>query len=115
MEKKKDDYCPAMSGSLLGYQPEIFLNKKWCKIPTKKVTRIGIPSPLHQGGILLEIGLSGYNQAMTIAHWSASEYEARGHKVKVRVVPYEVSFSIKAKRLEEKTEEPPNELAETEK
>ena len=114
MEKKKDDYCPAMSGSLLGYQPEIFLNKKWCKIPTRKAM-IGVPSPLHQGGILVEIGLSGYSQAMTIAHGYAAEYEARGHPVKVRIIPYEVSFSIKAKRREEKTEEPPNELAETEK
>ena len=94
----KKDCCPTLSGKLSGYKSQIFLNNKWSDIPKRKA-KIGVPAPLHQGGILSEVGLSGYNQAMAIAYWCAAEYEAHGHNVEVRVVPYQVTFSIKSKEI----------------
>lgn len=103
-----EKYCPTQHGKFTGYLPEYGIERKWPggrkMIKWKRVefTRDpdGIPSPLAFGGILRTINLLGYWQAASIGTTFAAFRESRkNERVKIRVVPYEIVYDIKAKRI----------------
>ena len=61
----------------------------------------GIPFPMMHGGILSECWLLGEAQAHAVAWKFAADYEATHYRMpEVRIVPYEVKYSIESKAIE---------------
>ena len=105
------DWCPNQNGQTTGYVPEYNNGEKWLQIPVVdipgyiiqdgRLVMVGAQSPKWNGGILKTIGLCGYAQAQALAWLFAAEASHRGEQVEVRVVPFEVHYEIKARKLEE--------------
>lgn len=110
MSEDKKDWCPTQGGTTYGYEPWYRENipgkygeyGEWQTIPIKMATpdKSGIPHP-RMSGVLMQIGLYGYAQAMAFAWSFAAEYEAYSFRnVEVKVVPYKVIYDIKARNIE---------------
>jgi len=105
-------WCPTKNGTFTGYEPEVRLvdidgsASKWKRVPWSNKGRTGVPYPAAFGGILREINMLGYHQAMALAHWFGAGLEQGGDSLKgvleVRAVPYEIIFNIKARKLDGK-------------
>jgi len=100
------EYSPTQNGKFTGYKAEFREQKgdlvsEWRKIPFTNECSQGVPYPDAFGGILKTICLSGYHQGLALGHWFAATAEAhRNVIIEIRVVPYEIKYDIKAKRLE---------------
>ena len=92
-------WCPTQSGSYTAYKAEFCdgVGGKWRPIPTEHKKK-GIPFPDFMGGISRQVGLCGFEQSKAIAWAYAACFAGVGAKVpKVRVVEYDVSYTIKAR------------------
>ena len=94
------DWCPTQAGTYRAYVPEYLDGEKWREVQTIRGVG-GVPQPLCYGGINQTVGLFGHAQAWALAWAAAAAMAAEGCEPKVRVVPYEVRYDIKARRLEE--------------
>lgn len=101
--------CPAISGTFIGYTVETkkLAEDEWHQVPTVKCSeKEGAPYPSANEGVLQQIGLLGYEQAMTLAWGLKARLAADGilraayFFTKVRVMPYEIRYDIKAYRRE---------------
>ena len=98
-----EQYCPTQSGTFTAYKPEYKTVGEWKAIPITthyepvNIVR-GTPFPKQFGGIIKTINLSGYSQAQALMWRFSAMFEARGKKIKVRLVEYEVTFNIKARK-----------------
>jgi len=102
----KPEWTPARSGSYTAFEPQFWDKdkRKWRPVSLKRPHRwepSGVPQPLLCGGINMELGLCGYDQAMALAHWFAAEAAAEGVNIDVRVQEYDVQYDLKARRCEE--------------
>src|SRR3990172_6588637 len=105
------DWCPNQNGQTTGYVPEYKKGEKLLRIPVKDipdyvivdgiVISLGAPPPKWNWGILKTIGLYGYAQAQALAWLFAAEASHKGEQVEVRVVPFEIHYEIKSRKLEE--------------
>ena len=103
------EWVPNMSGKMRGFEPEYRYDTfesadgptftKWKKVPWTREAFpvIGQPYPRLFGGVLDTIGLLGKAQANAIAWSFAAQQDAIGKEVEVRVVEYEIEYSIKAR------------------
>ncbi len=103
-----EKYCPTQHGTFTGYLPEYRFERqaahggkvtKWQRIEFQRDPD-GIPSPQQFGGILKTIGLLGYWQAAAIGSMYAAFWESRrSERIKIRIMPYEIVYNIRAKRM----------------
>lgn len=105
VEKKEKSWCPTQNGCFTAYEPEYKNeNGEWKPINVVQLTpnqRRGIEFPLLNGGILQQIYLCGRAQAYALAWSYASDVEANTYRtVEVRVVEYDLEYSIKARKRE---------------
>lgn len=96
------EYCPTSGGKHTGYKPEYLGDdKEWHAIPTTEGGPNGVPQPLADANINQQLGLFGYEQAWALAwHFAANVAAVTFGVPRIRVAQYEVSYDIKAKRLE---------------
>lgn len=95
------EYCPTRNGKYFAYTPE-YLDEQnvWKPIPIAR-GNIGIPFPLDCGGLTMELGLCGKEQAYALAHHFAAQAAAIGTTEAVRIQRYEVLYDLKARKLAE--------------
>jgi hypothetical protein len=103
---KPDEWTPTRAGSYTAFEPQFWdkNQNKWRPIPVKRPHRwepAGVPQPLLCGGVNVELGLHGYDQAMALAHWFAADAAAEGLHIEVRVQEYDVRYDLKARKVEE--------------
>jgi len=102
MNDEIKNWCPTRSGTYTAYEPQWFDGTEWKRIPTATVNDLsGIPYPLMCGGITLELGLFGYEQAQTLAWAAAATMAAQGKTIQVRAQEFEVHYELKARAVEE--------------
>lgn len=89
---------PTQGGSFTGYEVQIKTkDESWRLISTREYKQslgeVPFPYPEANRGLLMQISMMGYSQAMAVAWYikSASEYQ----QAIVRVVPYKIGFDIK--------------------
>lgn len=99
---KRNDACPSMHGTMLGYQIE-YLNPDniWKPLELKEGPE-GVRYPCFGENVLRELGLLGYEQACALA-WAAKA-NSWLRTLRVRLVPYRIKYSMEATRNEEKAE-----------
>ena len=97
-------WCPTMRGTMTGYEPEWLdpRDKEWHRVPMVTVdSGQGVPQPMALGGITQTIGLFGHAQAQALA-WTFAAYAAEvGKDIEVKIVAYEITYEIKARKMEE--------------
>lgn len=127
----KPEYCPTMSGTFSGYQPQWKHKSTWAKVnenifglkggddwadvpyittrgglvvklPNGQEVIAGVPFPRELPGILESIGFCGYEQAQALAWWFAALVATTGGHIDVRVQEYRLHYDLKAKLAEEK-------------
>lgn len=97
----KPEYCPTQNGTFTGYTPEWKLPDGWSPMPIKSIIGKGIPFPKQFGGILETIWLFGYDQAKALEYQCRAHCASIGQTVETRIAEYEITYDIKAKRIEE--------------
>lgn len=95
------EWCPTQTGSTTAYRPQYFneAKKEWQDIPIVRIqSQHGLPYPFFTGPLMEFVDLFGYEQAMALA-WQYAAVEATQARAvsKVRVMPYELKYEIKAK------------------
>ena len=112
---EEEKWMPTMSGKTTAYVPEYREGMwvdgetrwtKWKQLPTTDGGVAGVPYPRFEGGMLRTIGLFGYEQAKALAWSYEAFFEAQlpsgpTHQVETRVVTFEFTYELKARRKEE--------------
>ena len=98
LEPPKTIAGPFVNATCHGWIAEYLDGEKWKEVPVCQGGG-GIPYPIHNGGLLLHIGLLGYEQANAIAWSYAAEHMTTNFSaIKVRVVQYEIKYQIETRR-----------------
>lgn len=91
------DWCPTRSGVYTAYYPQWLDGDEWVDIQTSRQPG-GVPQPLCCGGINMELGLCGKDQALALAYAFAAAASAEGKAVEVRAAEYVVRYDLKARQ-----------------
>ena len=100
LEPPKTTAGPSVNATCFGWIAEYLDGEKWKAVPVYQSGN-GIPYPIHNGGLLMHIGLLGYEQAQAVAWSYAAEHMTTNFSaMMVRVIRHEIKYQIETRREE---------------